>query len=444
MAVPAVEAVFTQADIFTPALPLDVASTDLPQALLEDLLARTLLDTGVADIRLLADVTRLSSKLLDTLIQIMRQDARVESHSPGASSPLQRFALTDAGRLFALEAKSRSSYSGPAPISANHYREMILHQAAAMNDDASRIDAQAMHRIFKDIHIDPGLMDDLGAAMNSGRAMFIYGPAGTGKTFICKRLIELLQTPVYIPHAVAVGDSIVSVYDPAIHQSVETVETESAFIADQPDPRLVLCKRPFVCSGGELTENMLEIAVDPRSGQFNAPLQLKATHGIFMIDDLGRQKMPTGDLFNRWIVPMESREDFLGLPSGHRLSVPFDVLLVFSTNLNPDDLDDPAFQRRVGHKIKFDAVKPDVFRAIWEEECLHQGVGYDVALVDYAIEKLLGAAGQPLLASQPRDLIRLALDFSHYANDGLGLTKAGLQRAWHNYRCESGGNRVNL
>lgn len=425
-------------------IPLSIEDTGLSRSFLEDLLARKMMEIGAADVRVLSEAIALSSNIVDTLLSSLRSDARIESHSPAPNSTMLRYALTDAGRKFASDATARSPYSGPAPIHAEHYQHLVRSQTTKPDT----INRDAMQAIYHDVVLEESLIDRLGAAMNSGRAMFVYGPAGTGKTFVCKRLIQLLAGNVYIPHAVLVGDSIVNVYDPAIHEAVENPSNDTALIAAMPDPRLVLCKRPFVCSGGELSADMLEIAYDPLSNQYNAPLQQKATHGIFMIDDLGRQKMPTGELFNRWIVPMESREDFLGLPSGQRLLVPFDVLLVFSTNLDPGDLSDPAFQRRVGHKIRFEPVSASTFRTLWLNECERLDVGTDETLADYVIHELFIANNKPLLASQPRDLIGMARDFSLYDTGNNTITRTGVLMAWDNYSCSAsdstGQNVVNL
>ena len=415
-------------------IPVTPTECGLPQTMLEDIVARQMFETGVVNISTLSLQTALAGRLLESVIDVMRADARVEVLGPGADSSLLRYSLTQTGRQFASDAKERSGYIGPAPVSEAQYCDLI-HSQSVKNLEVTR---HEMHEAYNDVVITPQLQDRLGTAIHSGKAIFIYGPAGTGKTFLCSRLIRLLRTPVYIPHAVAVGDSIVRVFDASVHQPVEEIESGSPWISDRTDPRFVLCNRPFLCSGGELTMDDLEIRRDAATGQYNAPLQMKAIHGIYMIDDLGRQKMPTDALFNRWIVPMESESDYLNLESGARLVLPFDVILIFSTNLLPEDLDDPAFQRRIGHKIGFDYCDNASYAEIWRRECQRHGLECDENLIEFAIHNLHQAQGTPMLACHPRDLVGMALDYARYDGYTNQITQTGLELAWNNYFARSG------
>jgi len=229
-----------------------------------------------------------------------------------------------------------------------------------------------------------------------------------------------------------VGDEIGNVFDALLPRPVNKSfgGGESLFMADGHDPRFELCERPFICSGGELTADLLEIQYDSSSHQFRAPLQLKASNGIYLIDDLGRQKMPTAQLFNRWIVPMESREDYLNMPSGNRMVMPFDLILMFSTNLNPNDLADAAFLRRIGHKIRFEYLDKSEYRKIWKEVCELRQTPYDESLVDYVLSELHEKRNVPLLACHPRDLIGIAMDFVNYDDGREVLDKTTLDMAW--------------
>lgn len=412
------------------ATPLSIEDSGLSRSLLEDIVARQLFESGVLDVGGLSASTALSSRLLEVTLNSMRTDARVEVLGPDSSSSKSlRYDLTDGGRQFAREARERSGYVGPAPISENQYRELIQQQSV----HKARVTRADMQEVYSDVVIKPKLVDQLGAALHSGKAIFIYGPAGTGKTFLCSRLIQLLKTPVYIPHAIVVGDSIVRVFDSALHRPIHNIENSSAWIEDRADQRLVLCERPFVVSGGELTMDLLEVQRDAATGQYTAPLQLKATHGIYMIDDLGRQKMTTDELFNRWIVPMESGIDYLNLQSGARLAIPFDVVLIFSTNLLPEDLNDPAFQRRIGHKIGFEYCDDQSYSDIWRQECARLGIECNEELIQFAIHELHGAQNTPMLACHPRDLIGMALDYTRYSDVYDQVSYDGLLLAWDNY-----------
>ena len=269
--------------------------------------------------------------------------------------------------------------------------------------------------------------------MHSGRAIFVYGSPGTGKTFLCQRLAWLYQEAVLVPHAIVIDNTVVQVYDPSLHKPVNYIDPEPTMMLGEGfDPRFVLCERPAVITGGELTLDMLEIQYEPSTRLFQAPLQLKANNGIYIIDDLGRQRVAPVDLFNRWIVPMESWEDYLNLPSGKRLAVPFDVVLTFSTNLNPLELADDAFLRRLGHKIQFHNSTPDEYTKIWQQVCKEKDIDYNSELLDYMINDLYAKFKLPMLPCHPRDLLGIALDYSTY--QGITeLTPEILEIAWNSY-----------
>ncbi|MGH8567828.1 MAG: AAA family ATPase, partial [Gammaproteobacteria bacterium] len=236
---------------------------------------------------------------------------------------------------------------------------------------------------------------------------------------------------VLIPHAIAVGDTEVRVFDPIVHKPLGEAHRASHKIASGFDPRFVLCERPAVVTGGELTMDMLEVGYDPQARQHHAPLQMKAANGVYVIDDLGRQRAATVDLFNRWIVPLEARIDYLGLASGKRFPVPFDVVLVFATNLDPQGLADDAFLRRIGHKIAFGALSRDEYGAIWQGACGERGIAFDAKALQFALG-LHEREGVPLLACHPRDLLGMALDHAWYLGR-TSVTPELIERAWSNY-----------
>jgi hypothetical protein len=199
------------------------------------------------------------------------------------------------------------------------------------------------------------------------------------------------------------------------------------------DPRFVLCRRPLVITGGELSPDMLEVQFDSGTRQYRAPLQLKATNGLFILDDLGRQRVPPQTVLNRWIVPMEESRDYLSLATGQHFSVPFDLVLVFSTNLVPEDLADDAFLRRIGYKIQFEPLSPPQYHAIWQQVCEQQGVPYDAAICQNLIDTLHVPECTPLLPCHPRDLITMALEHAAYVGLKNELRSESLAWAWHNY-----------
>jgi hypothetical protein len=289
-----------------------------------------------------------------------------------------------------------------------------------------------MHEAFADLVIDKDLLDRLGPALNSGRAIFVYGDPGTGKTFVTSRLGRLFDQSMLIPYAISIDDTVIQIFDPAIHAKLETGSNTLMFERGH-DARLVSCRRPVVVTGGELNAEMLEVTYDPTTRQYRAPLQVKANGGMFIVDDLGRQRIEPAILLNRWIVPMEESKDHFSLSSGQHFSVPFDVVLVFSTNLQPEELVDEAFLRRIGYKIHFQPLTARQYHALWQRVCTDHSIAYDPRLCQYVIDKLHYATATPMLPCHPRDLIRMAMDLMDY----LGLTGAlqpeTLRWAWQSY-----------
>lgn len=411
--------------------PCTVADTGLAENLLGDLLCKHLHDAGVLDMPQLVARLALTGSVLEELLAFLRKDGRIEVLGQTTGQGL-RYALTERGRSAAKDALARSGYIGPAPYPVERYRELLLAQTVHQ----SRINAQAMREAFTGIVMRDELLDQLGPAMNSGRAIMIYGPPGTGKTYISQRLIRLFSDAVWIPYAIAINEAVLEIFDPQVHKPLPVELKKPNLRLDQGvDRRLLQCQRPIVITGGELTLDMLDVRFDPYSRQYQAPLQLKASNGIFIIDDLGRQRMAPIDLFNRWIVPMEEKKDFLNLGGGRHCEIPFDLVLVFSTNLNPLALADEAFLRRIGYKLHFDHLLPDEYVRIWQQECDKLGIAYDPELVAYVIEHLHRSAKTPLLPCHPRDLLGMALDRQSYLGQDktAALSAETLNWAWRNY-----------
>lgn len=411
--------------------PRTVAETGLSWNLLAELLAKHLYDGGVAELRDLVARTALAGPVLEEILDYLRRDACIEVRgSMDRTSTALRYALTERGRAFAIEAIQRSGYLGPTPITIEHYEQVVRAQSVHLHD----VTQAEMQAAFADVVVQTSLLDQLGPALHSGRAIFIYGPPGTGKTYIGQRLARLLGAPVLIPHAFAIGDAVIQVFDPVIHKPVnEKNDTPSMMLQEGFDPRFILCQRPAVLTGGELTLDMLEISYESNTKTYQAPLQLKANNGIYLIDDLGRQRIAPVDLFNRWIVPLEGRQDYLSLAMGKRFPVPFDVVLIFSTNLNPQDLADEAFLRRLGHKIRFGHLQPEQYAAIWSQVCEQRGIPFNPELLNFALDQLHAKSGIPLLPCHPRDILGIALDQARYSGSGSHITIAMLESAWKNY-----------
>ncbi|MFQ5544962.1 MAG: AAA family ATPase [Acidiferrobacterales bacterium] len=410
--------------------PRTVAETGLSDIFLSDLVAKHLYEAGVLDLRQLSERTALAGPILETVLGFLRDEAGVEVRGRSSHNAGLRYALTDRGRAAALDALMRSGYVGPAPVPLRDY-ERVVH---AQSVHTSTITQQAMHTAFADMVIRETLLHQLGPAVHSGRAIFVYGSSGTGKSYISRRLARLLGENVLIPYALGLGETVIQFFDPMLHHAASEARAEpSAMLEHGHDPRFALCQRPVAITGGELTLDMLEVRYEPATKQYHAPLQLKASNGMFVIDDLGRQRLATVDLLNRWIVPMEERRDFLNLGTGKHFEVPFDVVLIFCTNMNPLELADEAFLRRLGYKIRFDYLEPIEYEKIWRQVCSEQGISFDPGVLRYVLEELHAKRNVPLLPCHPRDLLTLAQDQCRYQEEPNSVTAERMRWAWDNY-----------
>jgi len=409
--------------------PTALAQTGLSLTFLAELLGKHLASAGVLTTSELIDRMALAGPIINQILQFMRAEGRVEVRSRMGLDAELRYGLTEKGRLEANDAMSRGGYVGPAPVPLADYVALVRKQSV----HSLKVTRQAVRDAFEGIVIADELLDRLGPALNSRRALFLYGYAGTGKTFTAKQLASVLSGLVLVPHAIAVHETVVEVFDPLCHEQLAFSDPPSPTLLDQGfDPRYAACERPIVLTGGELSADMLELQFDPATRTYSAPIQLKANNGFLLIDDLGRQRIEPIRLFNRWIVPMDSRQDSLMTNRGHHFEVPFDVVLVFSTNLRPEDIADPAFLRRLGYKIELLPVEPDDYKQIWQRVCAERSVAYDGGLVDYVIEQLHRRRHVPLLPCHPRDLLGMAIDRTVYLGRSRLDTDA-LRWAWENY-----------
>jgi hypothetical protein len=414
--------------------PTTLSQTGLSATLVGDLLSKHLAAAGVLSFSALTARLALAGPIVEEILHWLRKEGRVEVRARVGTESDLRFGLTERGRADALDALMRNGYVGPAPVPLAEYAEVVRKQSV----HAGRVTRATMHDTFRNVVIEPALLDQLGPALNSGRAIFIYGSAGTGKTFIAKRLAQALPGTVLVPHAVLVNETVIRVFDPQSHLEIVPLDAPSKLLLGQGhDPRYVRCERPVIVSGGELTADMLELRCDPRTHEYTAPVQMKANNGLLLIDDLGRQRIDPQTLFNRWIVPMEEQCDYLTGASGQHFRVPFDLVLVFSTNLDPAGLADEAFLRRIGSKISFKPVSSEQYRRIWDEVCAARAITCEPGVIEYVIQELYGKRGRPMLPCHPRDLLGMALDFASYCGKSEALTAATLQSAWETYFVEA-------
>lgn len=403
-----------------PALvPATVATLDISLTTAEHLLLRRTLLTDKTSVSQSTAQLGLGADIIAAAFEILRSKKYVEVL--GLEGNDYRFQLTDLGRSRALDSSARCSYAGIAPVSLRSYTSVVGEFA-----DEAHITAEDVRRVMADLVLTPEIIDAVGPAFSQQRSVFLYGPPGTGKTSIAERMARLYGDVIVIPHAIEVDGQIMTVFDPTVHKAVDR-QSESI------DPRWVVCERPFVITGGELELSMLQTRRDPMSGVYNAPLQMKANNGVLLIDDFGRQLMPPGALLNRWIVPLERRIDYLSLDHGTKFAIPFEVLVVFSTNFPPRELGDQAFFRRIPNKIFVGDVSPDDFDEITRRAIPGCQLTADGDIVDAIRLICFAYIGSELRGCYPWDIAKIARNILRYEGKQPHLTRPVAERAARMY-----------
>lgn len=348
----------------------------------------------------------------------------------GLGAASYRYNITGKGITRAREQMERSTYTGPAPVPWDDYVQAI----SAQGGKQLQVNPTVMKQALSHLVLEESVFSKIGPAVNSGKSIFLYGPPGNGKTTIAESIGRMiLKNDIYIPYAVEVDGQIIKVYDEINHVIVpqdDTIERGvTGSLSRRPDARWVRIKRPVIMVGGELTLDGLELVYDPNNKYYEAPFQMKANGGMFLIDDFGRQQIRPRDLLNRWIVPMEKKIDFLALHTGRKVEVPFEVLIVFSTNLPPRDLVDEAFLRRIRHKIEVSSPTFDGYRTIFKAMCNLRGIQYDEQAVRYLLQEYYVKANRKLRANHPRDLLEQIVDIAQYFGTEPKLSKELIDRA---------------
>ena len=410
--------------------PVSLEATGLAPEMLADLVLKHLLRGGALTAAVLGERLGLVGPVLEPIVQFLRQEARLQLQARASFDNEVRLSLTERGRQGAQDALKRCGYIGPAPIPLDTYTRV----ARAQTIPRCSLTRQNVSRSFSDIIMTDALCDRLGVALASGRAIFIYGPAGSGKTYIASRLNAALSGEVLIPYAVAVNDKVIRVFDAAAHERIDLIEGNRRLLLAQGfDARFALCERPMIIVGGELTEDMLDVQFNAATAEYNASLQMKANGGVLVVDDLGRQRFLPQRLFDRWIVPLEQHVDYLAAGVDARFAVPCDAIIVFSTNLEPMDLADDAVLRRLGYKIELGPLSTDLYSRVWDTVCDQLHVAFDPKLLYYVLNRMYPASGRSLLACHPRDLICMALDKAAYDDRTGRFGVDDLHWAWENY-----------
>jgi hypothetical protein len=418
-----------------PPLPVKLEDTGLSADKVFQLIMKTLY-SGEASGLAIAERLRLPFPILEPLIERSRAEQLIEVRgATGTGAASYRYALTDGGRTRAGQFMDANGYVGPAPIPLDAY----IAAMRKIRADRGFVDRARISRGFEHLVVEDGLFAQLGPAINAGKAVFLYGPAGNGKTVLAEGMGRTLGGEMYIPHAIDVDGQIITVYDPISHRSLEEEQSSSLLLAATThDRRWVKVRRPVVTVGGELTLDMLDLTFNPISKFYDAPSQLKANGGVFLVDDFGRQRMRPEELLNRWIVPLESRVDYLTLHTGKKFQIPFDVLIVFATNLDPKALADEAFLRRIPYKIAITDPSVEQFTRIFELDCKRRGLAFHPVMVAYLYRRHYRPYGRAMRSCQPRDLLDQVTALCRFEGRDPVVTRELLDKACEAYFLDEG------
>lgn len=415
-----------------PAPPQSVEEAGIPPDLILQLALKTLHFAGELSGSELARRLGLDFHVIQGALELLKVQQQISIVGGGmVGGASYRYRISDSGRVRAALFLESSHYVGTAPVPLHQYQAYMHAYRAA----APRVATQArVRQAFSHLVISDSVLDQLGPAINAGHSMFVYGPPGNGKTVISQAIHNLLEGDIAIPHALEIEGQIVRLFDPVNHEVVGTGPDENSLTTDQGgDRRWVRCRRPMVMVGGELTLSSLELSYNPTTGFYRAPVQAVANGGVLVIDDFGRQQCSPRDLLNRWIVPLESRVDFLTLQSGQKFELPFMTMIVFATNVKPADLVDEAFLRRIQYKIFAESPTVQDFKTIFAACCRDLGATAEPGLVEHVLTEYYRPRSIPLRGCHPRDLIKQALSLASYLGRPPHLTADLLEAACNSY-----------
>ncbi len=432
------ESVQKPRESYTPPTPTSLKEVGLNRDMLIHLIVKILYYAGEVTGAYLASRLKLPYTIVDELIEFVKTEKMCEVKGVvGIGKSAYKYAITSFGRDRAREFLEINQYTGPAPVPLEQYVAMVQKQAAAR----TYITQETIAKEFSHLVLSKQMMDTLGPAINSGKSMFVYGAPGNGKSVVSESIGRMLGGEVFIPHAMDVEGVIITVFDPINHQPVggERIPDANGYRspiltdAEDFDLRWVRCRRPFVFTGGELTLEMLDLSYNEVSKFYEAPFQVKSNGGVFLIDDFGRQLVRPKDLLNRWIVPLEKRVDYLTLHTGKKFEIPFDALIIFSTNLRPQELVDEAFFRRIRYKIHFNNPTLEEYKEIFKNYCRSKGIVYNPIIVDYIRTEFYQKQDMELRCCHPRDIIEQVVDIARYISVPPALTKELVDSACNSY-----------
>ena len=409
--------------------PSSVEQTGLDLALIADLVLKFIYFNNQITAQTISDEICLPFyNVVDKALTLLKREELIEvGGSQGFGELAYQYTITPKGVIRVHQVLERTTYVGPAPVTLEHYRTVIKQQAIA----EVRVSPRDVREALADLVLEEPVIDAIGQAVNTGRSLFLFGPPGNGKTVLAEHIIPLLGGAVLIPHAFTVDGQVIKVLDLHNHEPVPVNGGRQEY-----DRRFVLCRRPAIISGGELTLDVLDLVYDGISKIYEAPLQVKANGGMLLIDDFGRQQVQPRQLLNRWIVPLEKRVDFMTLHTGKKIEIPFDQLVVFSTNLAPRDLVDEAFLRRIQNKVHVTNPTVEIFREIFRRQCEALGVPFDQNGLVYLLREYYVKPKRELRSVHPRDILRTLVGIARYRDVPPTLQPELLDRACQTYFVE--------
>lgn len=409
---------------FVPAEPLAFADLGLTADTLEALVLKLLLNRGTLAGRAIAENLRVPRQIAVHTLEALRAELLIAIKSSAGLEDFV-FQLTEAGYDRARRSAQQCSYAGVAPVPLEDYIDAIRNQSL----QHSRLRAEGLERAFHGLRLSGALLSQLGQAINDGRGMFLYGPPGNGKTSLSELVVSAFGEYVWIPHTITIDGDLIRLYDPRSHRAVDVPSLAGVSY----DRRWILIHRPTIVVGGELTMEQLDLQLNEQTGICEAPVQLRANCGALVIDDFGRQRMPTSELLNRLIVPMEKQHDYLNLSSGRQVAVPFDMLTVFSTNLEPRDLVDEAFLRRIPYKIEVQGPDQTEFVSLFLDLAERTGCRCETAVVEYLLDRHYHPTQRALRYCHARDLLRQIRNFCEFHGREPEVNRETIDVAVRNY-----------
>ena len=418
------------AEAIVPPVPETVEHTGIPQGMIEQLILKALYYKGEVIGRELASDLGLQFSVIEGLMDVLKRNNLLGVKSSlGMGAISSRFMLTENGRTLAKEFISNCAYSGKVPVPLYQYADMVRQQ----KQGDGWLTMSALREAYKHMVVTDALLNAIGPAVNSGKSFLIYGQPGNGKTFLAEALFNVDETHVYVPHAIECQGMIIQMFDPVYHHPLdEETDQITAFTTESTyDKRWFKTRRPFIVSGGELDLRMLDLSFNPVAKYYDAPLQLKANNGIYLIDDFGRQKVTPAEVLNRWIVPMEKRVDYLSFVNGTKMTVPFECFLIFSTNLKPHQLGDEAFLRRIQYKMLMKSPDEDEFLNIFVKFAQSKGLECSREMAMSFVERHYLPTGKPRRRCHPRDVLTHAVDIMRFERRPMMLTDEILDKAFH-------------